>query len=371
VPNGPAQNTFNTVRVTFSAAVNPATFTPTSVTLTGPNGVVIKAASVTAVAGSGNKQFDINFATQTVSGNYTFVLATTIHDPAGHAIVPYKATFVISPVITASSTAQVPVPGGSKAASTVTVNQSMTIGGVEVLLNITDNYDGGLYIHLTAPNGTDILLSNRNGGTGKNFTSTLFTDGAPGSIRTGSAPFTGSFQAEVPLSFLNGNNAQGAWKLWVEDRGGGSDAIIRSWSLTIIAAPGTVLTQSINLGSFPDSGVVIFVSSAGGVVSPVPTATGVAAAAFTAGGVASPVSTPAIPGLPPADVWRSLAGSESHGSDVSGNTSPGDGPMSDRVFSAPGSASAIRETAWLSRLSGGHDEDDPTEDALEDAEDAV
>ena len=37
----------------------------------------------------------------------------------------------------------------------------------------------------------------------------------------------------VPLANLNGQNAKGAWKLWVEDRGGVNRGTLLNWSLIV------------------------------------------------------------------------------------------------------------------------------------------
>ncbi len=74
------------VRVTFSAAIDPSTFTPAQVTsFFGPAGPV-RVTGVTPVDGSGDTQFDISFASQTALGNYTFVLSPSIQDQAGNAL---------------------------------------------------------------------------------------------------------------------------------------------------------------------------------------------------------------------------------------------------------------------------------------------
>src|SRR5439155_14431081 len=88
-------------------------------------------------------------------------------------------------------------------------------------------------LHLVGPDGTDVLLVNRRGGEGDNFTNTKFDDGAAVGIADGHAPFTGSFRPESPLSAFDGKNARGAWRLVVEDREMGDSGKIVSWSLMI------------------------------------------------------------------------------------------------------------------------------------------
>jgi hypothetical protein len=74
----------NSVRVTFSEPMNPATFTPSKVfSFGGPNGP-IAISGVAPVAGSNNTQFDITFAPQVITGVYQMLIGPDIRDMAGH-----------------------------------------------------------------------------------------------------------------------------------------------------------------------------------------------------------------------------------------------------------------------------------------------
>jgi subtilisin-like proprotein convertase family protein len=91
-------------------------------------------------------------------------------------------------------------------------------------LNITINIEhgdvGDLEVLLRSPGGTTIFLSDNRGGTGANFTNTVFDDSAGTSIVSivaAGAPFTGRFRPEQPLSTFNGNEEAGNWSLIVRD----------------------------------------------------------------------------------------------------------------------------------------------------------
>ena len=71
------------VTVTFNEEVNPATFTPSQVTLTGPNGA-IGGLTISPVAGSNDHQFTISFAGQTAPGTYTLTVGPDIEDWYGN-----------------------------------------------------------------------------------------------------------------------------------------------------------------------------------------------------------------------------------------------------------------------------------------------
>ena len=66
-------------QVTFNEEINPATFTPSQVTLTGPNGA-IGGLTVSVVSGSNDHEFTISFAGQTAPGTYTLTVGPDIQD---------------------------------------------------------------------------------------------------------------------------------------------------------------------------------------------------------------------------------------------------------------------------------------------------
>ena len=63
----------------------------------------------------------------------------------------------------------------------------------QVALDITHTWDSDLDISLIAPDGITIIdLSSDNGGSGDNYTATIFREDAVTPITSGSAPFTGT-----------------------------------------------------------------------------------------------------------------------------------------------------------------------------------
>ncbi len=132
----------NSVRLTFSEAMNPASFTLDKITsFTRANGAAVTdlTGDITSVVpGSGNTQFTINFKSTALTGLYTLTVGPDIEDPFGNAMdqngnlipgeVPadqYVATFAIQgPRVTASTPSGVQPP---QAVSSVQVvfNESM------------------------------------------------------------------------------------------------------------------------------------------------------------------------------------------------------------------------------------------------------
>lgn len=106
-------------------------------------------------------------------------------------------------------------------------------GLVSVQLNITHTYDGDLEIVLESPSGIRTILSSNNGGSGDNYTNTIFTMGAINPIQTGSAPFSGSYIPEESFYTQNsGQNGNGIWRLCITDELGGDIGTLNSWSIT-------------------------------------------------------------------------------------------------------------------------------------------
>ena len=85
----------------------------------------------------------------------------------------------------------------------------------QVTLDVTVDPTSDLLITLESPQGTTVTLADGVGGltSSPNFTGTVFDDSASTAISAGTAPFTGSFQPEEPLSALVGEAADGIWTL--------------------------------------------------------------------------------------------------------------------------------------------------------------
>lgn len=123
-----------------------------------------------------------------------------------------------------------------------TANQSIT----KVTANVSVTYpqDGDLQLVLVAPNGATSLLSNKRGGAGANFVTTVFDDAGTTAIGAGTAPFTGTFTPDSPLSVFNGTSgsaADGGWSLLVLDSNTGRllPGAITNWSVTISVTSST------------------------------------------------------------------------------------------------------------------------------------
>lgn len=123
--------------------------------------------------------------------------------------------------------------------SIINIANTSQITDVNVSINITHTFVGDLILKLISPAGTEVIISDGNGGDGQNYTETTFDDDAVDLIINGAAPFTGTFQPEGSLSVFNGEFSGGNWILNVSDNAGFDVGNITSWSLEICGSPQT------------------------------------------------------------------------------------------------------------------------------------
>lgn len=122
------------------------------------------------------------------------------------------------------------------------------LGKVVVSLYVTDPSDQTLTnLSLISPDGTTILLSSANGGTGQNYGSgtadanrSVFDDSATSAITQGTAPFVGNFRPQMPLSTFHGStNVNGAWRLHLANGSATTSAALQAWSLFLYPVTNT------------------------------------------------------------------------------------------------------------------------------------
>jgi subtilisin-like proprotein convertase family protein/PKD repeat protein len=151
--------------------------------------------------------------------------------------------------------------GGAIPDNGVYANYPITVAGLastlnttsfgleSVTINITHPNDGDLRIKLQSPTGAVWVLTSYYGGTGDNYTATIFNDTAHTLISAGVAPFTGYYHSVDGLfNFNSGVSGNGVWNLMVRDQTVGNVGTVVSWSLKFSASPaGSVPFSSSNL----------------------------------------------------------------------------------------------------------------------------
>jgi subtilisin-like proprotein convertase family protein len=158
------------------------------------------------------------------------------------------------PVVTAP-TAFTITPNSAIANNTAYANNIIVSGVtgtttlVTLSLTIAHTNDADLDIFLQSPTGQILELSTDNGGTGDNYTNTVFSDAGASNITAGTAPFTGTFRPEgtltasgAPLNItanittfagFNGAAPNGTWILRIGDDLGGNTGTFNSATLNI------------------------------------------------------------------------------------------------------------------------------------------
>lgn len=139
-----------------------------------------------------------------------------------------------TPVVTNASTGNIATNLADVTVTDIPVNVSVPAGArvfdVDASIRANHTFDGDAVVSLISPDGTQVILSNRRGGSGDNFgsgagdcsgTLTTFDDAAATPIGSGAAPFNGSFIPDQLLSGLQGDAVNGTWTLrWTDQAGG-------------------------------------------------------------------------------------------------------------------------------------------------------
>lgn len=188
--------------------------------------------------------FEISISPDFLCGTTVYLTLTFKCDQTTSTRVIALPTGTLGGVVRFDNSTPVPITGANGGTSIINVsNVDSTLMHVAVSAYVLEPFDFGLTLQLTGPDGTTVLLSQNNGGSGQNYglgcdIATIFDDNAPISILTGQAPFLGSYQPQSPLSVFNGKfgtNVNGGWQLHATDAFGES-ASIQCWSLLLSSA---------------------------------------------------------------------------------------------------------------------------------------
>jgi subtilisin-like proprotein convertase family protein len=115
------------------------------------------------------------------------------------------------------------IPDNGVAVATIDVTDDFVFNNLAVEIDITHPFVGDLAGTLIAPDGSRYRLFERNGGTGNNFSGTIFdsqavdANGNPLLLSQGVPPYTGRFRPVDSLDPLSGRSFLGQWRLEVAD----------------------------------------------------------------------------------------------------------------------------------------------------------
>lgn len=102
----------------------------------------------------------------------------------------------------------------STTTSAITINDDLSVTGVNVAVNIDHTYAGDVEVKLKSPSGKEVTLRAASGGRG-----------------TGTVNFTAN-----PADF-NGESSKGAWTLVVNDKAAQDTGTLKSWNLNVSGNP--------------------------------------------------------------------------------------------------------------------------------------
>ena len=226
-------------------------------TIGGPFTIVLANPNGTDADPAHPQTYQIGFPTQTLSGNYSLTLASTIKSKLGDA-AGYRSerrsrcARDISDTTTTVTSTSTDVPkaiGGKVAESVINITDPFLIQSITLTMNLTYPNDPNLSAVLIAPDGTQVPLFTNVGQVGSskaNFQNTVFDDSASTPIQNGAAPFFGKFNPQEPLGALvtKGELSSGTWILEITSTGV-STGSLTSWSLSLgKPVPSTGLGES-------------------------------------------------------------------------------------------------------------------------------
>jgi len=156
-----------------------------------------------------------------------------VNPPGTQAPNNYFTYFVSPDQIQTICSATTPktIPDLSTIYDTIPILFEGGVKDLDVQVNISHTRVKSLNLSLIGPDGTQIDLSSGNGGSGYNFTNTIFDDEAMTSITAGTAPFTGRYRPEVPLSTFDTKSVHGNWILKIQDSLVSQVGTLNSWCI--------------------------------------------------------------------------------------------------------------------------------------------
>ncbi|MAT81345.1 MAG: hypothetical protein CMJ29_06825 [Phycisphaerae bacterium] len=121
-----------------------------------------------------------------------------------------------------STDTPIQIQDNSEFTSTIEVNDSYCVADVDVVMDVTHTYIGDLELILTSPQGSQVYLHNRSGGSSEDIFVTYDDDGE------GVAP-----DGPGELNDYYTEQGTGTWSLLVRDNAGADVGTLNSWSLKI------------------------------------------------------------------------------------------------------------------------------------------
>jgi len=130
-------------------------------------------------------------------------------------------------------------PAGTLTATLVIADRAILSQVVDVWVAITHTCNSDLSIALESPGGTRMPLLASGDAAGQDLRGTHFSSNLTAApIVSGAAPYTGTYRAAGDLGRVNGEEANGTWKLVISNAGTVSGTLV-SWGLRLRTPPAT------------------------------------------------------------------------------------------------------------------------------------
>jgi leucyl aminopeptidase len=163
----------------------------------------------------------LEVASSASQGSFSTPLSVLIGNPAS-ALEPHASTDVPKAINNIATVL-----------SQTVIASTETVVDVDVEIDVQHNADRDLDVFLIGPNGTRVELTTDNGGTGNDFTDTIFDDESTTTLQAGDPPYTGRFRPEGSLAALDGIPASGTWKLEITDDAANNVGNLLGWRLDL------------------------------------------------------------------------------------------------------------------------------------------
>jgi subtilisin-like proprotein convertase family protein len=113
-----------------------------------------------------------------------------------------------------------------------TAPSNWLVTDVNVTLNVSHRTDSDVDVYLYHSSQQSELTTD-NGSSGDSYWNTIFDDSASTLITSGTAPFTGRFRPETPLTAFNNSSVNGLWILRMDDDATGDFGTLDSWEIAV------------------------------------------------------------------------------------------------------------------------------------------
>uniref|UniRef100_A0A1A7GEI0 Filamentous haemagglutinin outer membrane protein n=1 Tax=biofilter metagenome TaxID=1070537 RepID=A0A1A7GEI0_9ZZZZ len=178
----------------------------------------------------------------------------------------------------AAVSAPITVSGLTQPIAKVTMSidgQTCTATAGATTVGIDHTFVNDLRISLRSPAGTTVVVIQNTDGSGNNLCQVVLDDDSSGpsiqTVVTASAPFTGNYTPNAPLSAFMGEDANGVWALQAQDFFSQDTGSIRAWTINIteMQAQAITFTSAAPVGAVVGGSPYAVTATGGGSNNPV------------------------------------------------------------------------------------------------------